>query len=131
MPHDDRLSLDQLAALAAASHAVTRPCACALDTYKEWARIPPEFPEQQMHTIGTLVDDPYQEAAWDEYHPDGTNYWSAEAPIALRHFPYNRCTVWQCNVCARCALHYVEAGGYYVEKRIRALDQALIVAPPL
>jgi len=131
MAHDNKLNADELARLAAASRAVTLPCDCAIDSYREWTRIPPEFPEAHMRTVGTLVDDPYQEAAWDEYHPAGTNYWSADAPIAIRHFPYNRCAVWQCAVCGRCALHYVEAGGYYVEKRIRALDPALIVDAPL
>lgn len=127
MAHDDKLNLEQLQTLAAASSAVTRPCTCALDSYPEWTRVPAEFPESQMRTVGTLVDDPYAEATWDEYHPAGTAYWSADAPIAIRYFPYNRCTVWQCGVCGRCALHYVEAGGYYVEKRIRALEPALIV----
>ena len=131
MAHDNKLNADELARLAAASRAVTLPCDCAIDSYREWTRIPPEFPEAHMRTVGTLVDDPYREAAWDEYHPAGTNYWSTDAPIAFRHFPYNRCAVWQCAVCGRCALHYVEAGGYYVEKRIRALDPALIVDAPL
>jgi hypothetical protein len=36
----------------------------------------------------------------------------------------------QCTVCGRCALRYVEAGGYYVEPRIRALDPRLIVDVP-
>jgi hypothetical protein len=126
MAHDDKLRIAALKALAASSRAVVLPCACAIDSYREWTRVPPEFPEQQMQTIGTLVDDPYQEATWDEYHPAATSYWSPDAPIAVGHFPYNRCVVWQCTVCGRCALHYVEAGGYYVEKRLRALDPDLI-----
>jgi hypothetical protein len=131
MAHETKLPLTELTALATASGAVTRPCTCAIDTFQEWSRIPPEFPEQQMRTVGTLVDDPYQEAPWDEYHPHGSTYWSADAPIALRHFPYNRCVVWQCSVCTRCCLHYVEAGGYYVEKRIRALVPGRIVDVPV
>jgi hypothetical protein len=129
--HDDKLDLDTLKALAAASNAVARPCACAIDSYREWTRMPVEFPEQQMRPVGTLVDDPYQEASFEEYHPAGTGYWSADAPIAPRYFPYNRCSVLQCTVCGRCCLHYVEAGGYYVEKRIRALIPELIVDAPL
>ena len=131
MAHDDKLNLQQLTALAAASQAVSISCDCAIESLREWTRVPAEFPEQRMRTIGTLVDDPWQEAAWDEYHPQGSNYWSPGAPIALRYFPYNRCVIWQCAVCGRCALHYVEAGGYYVEKRIRALDAAPIIDPPL
>jgi hypothetical protein len=33
-------------------------------------------------------------------------------------------------VCGRACLKYVEAGGYYVEPRVRALDPELIVDPP-
>jgi hypothetical protein len=124
------MTVDELKSLANASAAVTRPCACAIDTYREWTRVPADFPEESMRTVGTLVGDPYSEATFAEYHPDGTAYWSADAPIAPRHYPYNRAQVAQCTVCGRCALRYVEAGGYYVEPRIRALDPRLIVDVP-
>ena len=124
------MTVDELKSLAQASAAVTRPCACAIDTYREWTRIPPDFPEERMRTVGTLVADPYGDPTFAEYHPDGTTYWSADAPIAPRHYPYNRADVQQCTVCGRCALRYVEAGGYYVEPRIRALDPKLIVDVP-
>nr|WP_296944570.1 hypothetical protein [uncultured Massilia sp.] len=130
MAPDHLISLDELKTLAAASGAVRQACACALDGYRGWARIPPDFPQAQMRTVGTLMADPYAEPTYAEYHPHGTNYWSPEAPIALRHFPYNRCAVQQCTVCGRAALTYVEAGGYYVEPRLRALDAALIVDMP-
>ena len=124
------MTVDELKSLADASAAVTQPCACAIDTYREWTRVPVDFPESQMRTVGTLVDDPYNEATFAEYHPDGTTYWSADAPIAPRHYPYNRAQAMQCTACGRCALRYVEAGGYYVEPRIRALDPRLIVDVP-
>jgi hypothetical protein len=122
--------MDELKSLADAAAAVTQPCACAIDTYREWTRVPVDFPESQMRTVGTLVDDPYGEPTFAEYHPHGTTNWSADAPIAPRHYPYNRAQVVQCAVCGRCALRYVEAGGYYVEPRIRALDPRLIVDVP-
>lgn len=124
------MTVDELKSLAQASAAVTRPCACAIDTYREWTRVPVDFPEESMRAMGTLVDDPYGEPTFAEYHPHGTTYWSADAPIAPRHYPYNRAEVRQCAVCARCALRYVEAGGYYVEPRIRALAPGLIVDAP-
>ncbi len=130
MAPEHRLAFDELKTLAAAADAVTAPCACALDDCRGWTRIPPEFPQAQMRTVGTLVADPYAEPTYAEYHPHGSNYWSPDAPIALRHFPCNRCTVQQCTVCGRAALTYVEAGGYYVEPRIRALAAALIVDMP-
>ena len=121
------MTVDELKSLADASAAVTQPCACAIDSYREWTRVPVDFPESHLRTVGTLVADPYDEPTFAEYHPDGTTYWSAEAPIAPRHYPYNRAQVTQCTVCGRCALRYVEAGGYYVEPRIRGLDPRLIV----
>lgn len=127
MTIDRKLEFDELMQLARASQAVTRDCDCAIDSYHEWTRIPASFPEQQMKVVGTLVDDPYLEATYAEHHPAGTHYWSPDAPIAPRHFPYNRCNVLQCSVCGRACLKYVEAGGYYVEPRIRALDPRLIV----
>jgi hypothetical protein len=83
-----------------------------------------------MRIAGTLAGDPYDDPTFAEYHPAGTHYWSADAPIAMRHFPYNRCSVLQCRECGRCCLKYVEAGGYYVEPRIRALNPELIVDVP-
>jgi hypothetical protein len=130
MTSNNKLNPDELMQLAQASNAVTRSCACAIETYREWTRIPASFPEQQMREAGALADDPYVEATYAEYHPAGTHYWSPEAPIALRHFPYNRCGVLQCTLCGRAGLKYVEAGGYYVEPRIRLLDPRLIVDVP-
>jgi hypothetical protein len=130
MTADQKLQLDDLMQLARDSRAVTRACACAIESYREWTRIPADFPEQQMKNVGTLADDPYVEATYAEHHPAGTHYWSPEAPIALRHFPYNRSKLLQCTVCGRTCLKYVEAGGYYVEPRVRALDPQLIVDIP-
>jgi hypothetical protein len=127
MSDEYKLQLTDLMALAERSQATRQACTCVIDSYRGWTRIPADFPESQMRTVGTLVDDPYQEATFAEYHPQNTDYWSASAPIALRHYPTNRCSVLQCSVCGRACLKYVEAGGYYVEPRIRALDPELIV----
>ena len=129
MTLDRKLNIDDLMQLARDARAVTRACNCAIERYREWTRVPADFPEQQMHTVGTLAGDPYVEATYAEYHPAGTHYWSPDAPIALRHFPCNRCSVLQCTACGRACLSYVEAGGYYFEPRVRALDPELIVDP--
>ena len=131
MTMEEKLDLEGLMALAAASAAVTRDCACGIASYREWTRTPVSFPQAQMRDVGTLAGDPYDEPTYAEYHPLSTNYWSADAPIAIRHFPYNRCKVQQCTVCGRCCLGYVEAGGYYVEPRVRALDARLVVDQPI
>jgi hypothetical protein len=128
---NETLTFDGLMELARSSSSAARACPCAIDKYGEWTRIPADFPQAQMRTVGTLAGDPYVEATYAEYHPQGTGYWSPDAPIAPRFFPYNRCTVLQCTACGRGCLSYVEAGGYYVEPRIRALDPALLVDAPL
>jgi hypothetical protein len=131
MAADGRLGFKELVELAESSGAVTLGCACAIDSFREWTRIPVEFPQAQMRMAGTLRGDPYAEPTYAEYHPQGTSYWSTDAPIAARYFPYNRCTVQQCTICGRSCLSYVEAGGYYVEPRVRALDPRLLVDAPL
>jgi hypothetical protein len=128
---NETLTFDGLMELARASEGITRACPCGIATYREWTRIPADFPQAQMRTAGTLAGDPYLEATYAEYHPHGTTYWSPDAPVAPRFFPYNRCTVQQCTACGRACLTYVEAGGYYVEPRIRALVPALLVDAPL
>jgi hypothetical protein len=127
MAASDKLGFDGLLELARSSDAVERVCTCAIDSYREWTRIHVDFPQGQMRTVGTLLEDPYVEPTFAEYHLQGSSYWSPVAPIAPHYFPYNRCTVQQCTVCGRSCLTYVEAGGYYVEPRIRALDSGLLV----
>ncbi|WP_248295219.1 hypothetical protein [Paraburkholderia sp. UYCP14C] len=68
---------------------------------------------------------------FSEYLPNKATYWSGDAPIAPRYFPYNRCGVWQCSTCGRLYLRYVEGGGYFVDRRIRALNADLIDDVPL
>jgi hypothetical protein len=131
MAADGKLGFEALMELARSSGAVTRSCACAIDSFRGWTRIPLEFPQAEMRTVGTLIEDPYVEPTHAEYRPPGTDYWSPDAPIAPRYFPYNRCTVQQCTVCRRSCLTYVEAGGYYVEPRIRALDPGAMMDAPL
>ncbi len=128
---EQALDIDGLTALAQASALVTAGCGCEIASYPGWTRTPVSFPQAHMRPAGTLAGDPYDEPTFAEYHPSGTNYWSPDAPIAIHYFPYNRCSVQQCTVCLRYCLTYVEAGGYYVEPRIRALDARLIVDAPV
>lgn len=131
MAADGKLKFEEVVKLARSSAAVTRICTCAIDSFREWTRTPIDFPQGQMRTLGTLLDDPYTEPTFAEYHAHGTSYWSPDAPIAPRYYPYNRATVQQCTICERSCLSYVEAGGYYVEPRVRALDPGLLVDAPL
>jgi hypothetical protein len=55
----------------------------------------------------------------------------ADAPLAPRYFAYNRCAVWQCALCGRLYLRYVEGGGYFVDRRMRAVQAQLFEDVPL
>jgi hypothetical protein len=116
-----------LRALAQHSAAVTGRCPCTLADTAAWVSTPLSFPESQLQDIGTLLVDPYTEPGFEEYHPDNTRNDFPEAPIAPRHFPYNRCNVATCSQCTRAYLRYTEAGGYFVDRRIRALRRPDLV----
>ncbi|MFT3811963.1 MAG: hypothetical protein QM740_01165 [Acidovorax sp.] len=92
-----------------------------------WESISGAMQVGQLQRVGTLVQEGNDRL--DEFHPQGTQLWSPDAPIALGWHPYNRCTVWRCRQCAAAFLRYTEYGGYYEEERIRPLLPDLIVAP--
>jgi hypothetical protein len=121
------LDFAALTELASRSEAVTVACACNATPTDGWQTLPLSMPEAQLHVAGTLAEQHQDDATFAEYHPDGTRYWSADAPIAPRYFPYNRCTVSECTVCGRSYLRYVEGGGYFVDQRIRQLKASLLV----
>ncbi len=121
------IELEQLKELALGSGAVTRECRCAASPFPGWERVATSFPEAQMRWIGTLNADPGGEPTYQEWNPPGRNYWSEDAPVAVHYFPYNRCNVEQCGECERVYLRYTEGGGYYVEQRIRALNDPLLI----
>jgi hypothetical protein len=112
--------------LASRSQAVSRDCSCIKTAVTGWESVPLSLPEEQLREIGTLISTADDEPTFEEYHPHGTRYWSVDAPIAPRYFPYNRCDVWECTVCQRCFLRYTEGGGYFVDRRIRLLAASLM-----
>ncbi len=125
LPHPD---LAQLRALAADSAAINVDCNCRAADSSGWISLPLSLPETQLVDVATLIADPYDEPTFTEYHPQGTRYASPEAPIAPAWYPYNRCNIARCTQCARHYLRYMEAGGYFVDRRIRSLNApALIV----
>jgi hypothetical protein len=122
-----KLDFPALAALAAASAAVTAPCSCNAGALAGWESFPASLDLEQFETVGTLREDPFTEPTFDEYHPQHTRYADAAAPIAPRYFPYNRCEVTRCTRCGRHFLEYAEGGGYFTDSRIRALRPELLV----
>lgn len=117
------LDIAQLRALAQRSADIATACSCTEPALAAWTSTPLSFPESQLKDIGTLYVDPYDEPGFVEYHPGGTRYESPEAPVAPLYFPYNRCNVATCDLCGRGYLRYTEAGGYFVDRRIRALNR--------
>jgi hypothetical protein len=67
------------------------------------------------------------ELTFEEFHPSGTRYGSAHAPIAPGYFPFNRCDVHTCTRCACAVLKYTEYGGYYIDHRVRLVDADCVV----
>lgn len=101
---------------------------CATHNFSCWETILSTFDRTSIKMVGTLQV-PDAPENWDEYHPNGTDQWSANAPIATAFHPYNSSDVYQCNECQTVYLRYTEYGGYYVDERIRVVKPELIVEP--
>ncbi len=106
-------------------------CTCALKACQGWESVSDDrWPAEQMRLVGSLRKPPQDdqtELTFEEFHPDGTRYESANAPIAPGYFPFNRCDVHSCTRCGCAVLKYTEFGGYYVDHRVRLVDAALVV----
>jgi len=104
----------------------SKPCSCSLGPCVGWESLTEErWPAAHMQAVATLRDSDLAEPTFEEQHPDGTRYESADAPVAIQFFPYNRCDIWHCSHCQRHLLRYTEFGGYYVDHRVRALSPNL------
>jgi hypothetical protein len=125
LPYLDASSLIELAKRAEAG--AQAECSCTRTPLDGWTSLPLSLDENQLREVGTLVQESHEEPAFSEYLPDGIRYASPDAPIAPLYFPYNRCGVWECVRCGRAFLRYTEGGGYFVDRRIRALNPALVV----
>lgn len=122
--------LDAPALTALAAAAGPRCPACERLAAIGWESLSQPPDAAHLRPVGTLRADLFVEPTLAEYHPNGTRYWSPDAPVAPAWFPYNRCEVAQCLRCRQVFLRYTEYGGYYQESRIRALDPARIVDVP-
>ncbi|MFF7707974.1 hypothetical protein [Pseudomonas sp. NPDC007930] len=126
---DRLLSASALATLAQQAHNAA-PCACLARDLSAWSAWPVGYREAQFSEVGTLCRYAAEDAIISEYHPGGTSYWSAEAPIAPRYYPYNQSTVWACVSCQRLYLRHNDDGAYHVAPRIRRVQPELIVDAP-
>jgi hypothetical protein len=117
--------------LAEASAEVSAPCSCHGAALLAWQAMPATLELDQFEEVGSLVEDPFAEPTFAEYHPAGTRLQSDDAPIAPRYYPANLSHVLRCVKCSRHYLRYTEAGGYFSELRMRALQPQLLVDAPL
>lgn len=107
-------------------NAGAQPCSCSLGGCAGWESLSEDrWPVNQIQAVATLRNPELDEPTFEEHHPQGTRYDSADAPVALKFFPYNRCDVWHCGQCQRHLLRYTEFGGYYVDHRVRELSPKL------
>ena len=98
------LTPDELRALQAQAPAAPH-CACSVGACAGWRSLPPErWPAARMQAVGTLRDADVYEPSFEELHPQGTRYESADAPVAPHFYPYNRCTLFRCADCQRLLL---------------------------
>ncbi|MBN3759866.1 hypothetical protein [Burkholderia sp. Ac-20365] len=121
----DAAALVALARQAEANEAAA--CGCTRTPLDGWQSQPLSLDESKLVEIATLMREDDPEPTFAEYRPDNVQYWAPDAPIAPQYFPYNRCGVWQCSECGRLYLRYTEGGGYFVDRRIRALKAELVV----
>jgi hypothetical protein len=111
---------EALKQLAAGPHST---CQCSLRHCAGWESITDTaWPGTHLQHVATLRDPDVYEPTFEEHHPNGTRYESADAPVALKFFPYNRCDVHACTKCQQHVLRYTEFGGYYVDHRARRLS---------
>ncbi len=120
------LGKDELMQMAGTEIATATCETCSALVCKGWESVPSSFDLKNLQLIGTLKIEGAKEC-WEEYHPDGTNIWSPDAPIATAFHPYNLSDICKCKDCSRKFLRYTEYGGYYVDERIRELNPSLIV----
>ncbi len=119
LPQVDTAQLKQWSATKA------QECNCGLGACAGWESITESrWPAPQMPAVATLRPPDLTEPTYEEHHPQGTRYESADAPVATLFFPYNRCDIHQCSACQRHLLRYTEYGGYYVDHRVRCLTGA-------
>jgi len=118
-------------ALRAIAQGKPEQCNCVLRVCRGWESVSDDrWPADQMQKVGTLQPSPsdgHAELTFEEFHPKGTRYESADAPIAPGYFPFNRCDVHACSRCQCAVLKYTEYGGYYVDHRVRLVDADLVV----
>lgn len=124
------IDVETLKNLAQRALSTAHSCHCQRRDLEGWADWPVSFHEHDFAQVGTLARYAPEESIIKEFHPAGTSYWSSNAPIAPRFYPYNQSTVWQCRSCERVYLRHNDDGAYHVAPRIRLVSPTLIMDAP-
>ena len=120
--------LDSASALRDRMSDTPAACTCVLQRCAGWDSLSEtEWPAEHLSAIASLRHPDLGEPTFEEHHPHGTRYDSADAPVALKFFPYNRCEVHACQQCQQTVLRYTEFGGYYVDHRARRIGPASLL----
>lgn len=128
MTTHDPIDETRLRAIAAEAAAQPRCGDCAALWQPGWESVSGAMNVAHLAPVAALAGAEHGDRL-EEFHPQGTQLWSPEAPIALGWHPYNRCTLWRCQRCAAAFLRYTEYGGYYQDERIRPVRPGLICTP--
>ena len=102
-------------------------CDCKPVQFPAWESMTYERWPDSLQQVATLQAPDVDEPTVEEFHPNGTRYDSADAPVAVQWFPFNRSDVYVCSNCQSVFLRYTEFGGYYVDKRVRMVNPELVV----
>lgn len=100
---------------------------CEREKYRSWENLNSSL-DHLLKTLGEFEDaDKYiNKNGYTEYHPNGTNYWSKDAPVALQYYPYHESVIKRCLECKAIFLAYTEYAGHAPQNRIRWVRSGLV-----
>ena len=101
---------------------------CNHDKFISWGNKSQEEIDR-LELIGEIANNEknVKNNGYKEYHPNGTNYWSENAPVALAFYPYHESKVLRCPDCYSVFLHYVEYQGHAPQKRVRWINKKVVI----
>ncbi|ABC30502.1 conserved hypothetical protein [Hahella chejuensis KCTC 2396] len=100
---------------------------CRKQDLRGWSNITPDT-SKNIKPIAEFegAEESIKKNGYTEYHVDGTNYWSKDAPIAIHFYPYHESYINVCMICKAVFLTYTEYAGHGPQNRIRYVDKKLV-----
>ena len=103
-------------------------CNCSLKRCSGWDSVNESaWPPSLEGPLATLRDASIVEPTFEEFQPASARFDAPCALISIKHFPYNRCDVFQCTRCNQGVLRYTEYGGYYIDQRARRVRSEQVI----